>query len=86
MAGASRSSSYCGIYRTPDHTTAARSLLGYALPVLKERGLPRGSPYGTILPTIHPSALLRVQNAEAEHRLFGWLADDLRLAGELGAV
>lgn len=66
--------------------TAARSLLGYALPVLKERGLPRGSPYGTILPTIHPSALLRVQNAEAEHRLFGWLVDDLKRAGELAGA
>jgi DNA polymerase len=63
--------------------TAARSLLGYAVPVLKERGRPRTTSYGMMLPTIHPSALLRVQNAEAERRLYDWLVGDLKLAGEL---
>lgn len=66
--------------------TAARSLLGYAVPVLKERGRPRTTSYGMMLPTIHPSALLRAQNAEAERRLHDWLVGDLKLAGELARV
>ncbi len=63
--------------------TAARSLLGFSVPVLKERGRPHVSRYGTVLPTVHPSALLRAQNPEAERRLYGWLVDDLRAAGAL---
>jgi DNA polymerase len=63
--------------------TAARSLLGYSVPVLKERGRPHVSRYGTILPTVHPSALLRAQDPDAERRLYGWLVEDLRTAGAL---
>lgn len=66
--------------------TAARSLLGYSIPVLKERGRPKTSSYGIILPTIHPSALLRVQNGEAERRLYDWLVKDLKQAGTLAGL
>ena len=61
--------------------TAARSLLGFTVHLLNERGHFRPSRYGTVLPTIHPSAILRAQDPAAERRLYGWLVEDLRTGG-----
>ncbi|MDB5749753.1 MAG: uracil-DNA glycosylase protein-like protein [Ramlibacter sp.] len=61
--------------------TAARSLLGRAVPVMAERGhwLPR--PDGRqVLVTLHPSALLRVADAQARHAAFEAFVADLRHA------
>jgi DNA polymerase len=61
--------------------TAARSLLGRAVPVTAERGhwLPR--PDGReVLVTLHPSALLRVVDAQARHAAFEAFVHDLRQA------
>ena len=56
--------------------TAARSLLGRAVPVMKERGqwLQRddGIP---VLITLHPSALLRLRSPEREQAFGLWLED-----------
>nr|WP_297350795.1 UdgX family uracil-DNA binding protein [uncultured Caldimonas sp.] len=56
--------------------TAARALLGRAVPVMAERGhwLPRadGIP---VLVTLHPSALLRLRSPERETAYAAWLAD-----------
>jgi uracil-DNA glycosylase len=60
--------------------TAARSLLGRAVPVLANRGqwLPRpdGLP---VLVTLHPSALLRLRGGDRDAAFFQWIAD-LRVA------
>ena len=64
--------------------TAARSLLGRAVPVMAERGkwLPR--PDGLqVLVTLHPSALLRVVDAEAREAAFHAYVGDLRQAGRV---
>lgn len=61
--------------------TAARSLLGRAVPVTAERGqwLPR--PDGRqVLVTLHPSALLRVFDSEAREAAFEAFVRDLRQA------
>jgi DNA polymerase len=58
--------------------TAARSLLGHTVRLLQERGRFLTSRYGTVLATVHPSAILRAQDAAAERRLYGWLVEDLR--------
>lgn len=62
--------------------TAARALLGRAVPVMKTRGqwLQRedGAP---VLVTLHPSALLRLRSPEREQAYAAWL-DDLKLAAE----
>jgi DNA polymerase len=56
--------------------TAARALLGRAVPVLAHRGrwLPRadGLP---VLVTLHPSALLRLRGQDREAAFMQWLAD-----------
>ena len=60
--------------------TAARSLLGYAVPVTKARGqwLQRADGL-RILITLHPAALLRMEAADREAAFSSWL-DDLRRA------
>ena len=61
--------------------TAARSLLGRAVPVLANRGqwLPREDGLD-VLVTLHPSALLRVQGDEERHAAFEAFVADLRQA------
>lgn len=61
--------------------TAARSLLGRAVPVMAERGkwLPREDGR-QVLVTLHPSALLRVVDAEARDAAFAAFVQDLRQA------
>ena len=61
--------------------TAARSLLGRAVPVTAERGkwLPRADGR-KVLVTLHPSALLRVVESEAREAAFQAFVRDLRQA------
>jgi uracil-DNA glycosylase len=64
--------------------TAARSLLGRAVPVTAERGkwLPR--PDGLqVLVTLHPSALLRVQPDDDREEAFAAYVKDLKQARKL---
>ena len=58
--------------------TAARSLVGTAVKVTKERGNTLESEFGRVLVTVHPSSLLRLvekQDFDAEYERF---VDDLR--------
>ena len=61
--------------------TAARSLLGRAVPVMAERGnwLPREDGL-QVLVTLHPSALLRVQPDEDRKAAFAAYVRDLKQA------
>jgi len=61
--------------------TAARQLLGRAVPVMAERGQWHPRPDGReVLVTLHPSALLRVADAESRHAAFEAFVTDLRQA------
>ncbi|MDP3822126.1 MAG: UdgX family uracil-DNA binding protein [Burkholderiales bacterium] len=62
--------------------TAARALLGREVPVMKERGqwTTRGDGL-RVLVTLHPSALLRMDEADQASAFEHWLAD-LALAGD----
>lgn len=71
--------------------TAARALIGRAVPVTTERGQwLRGPDDIPVLVTLHPSALLRGDPAERDTAWRAWLDDLARassyLAGEEGAV
>ena len=56
--------------------TAARALLGRAVPVMKERGQWSTRDDGLrVLVTLHPSALLRIERAEQDLAFKQWLAD-----------
>ena len=56
--------------------TAAQALLGRQFRVTKQRGVPVDSPLAeVVLATIHPSAILRAQDRDAEYAGF---VDDLR--------
>jgi DNA polymerase len=56
--------------------TAAQSLLGRQFRVTKQRGEPVDSPLAeTVIATIHPSAILRAEDRDAEYAGF---VDDLR--------
>jgi uracil-DNA glycosylase len=60
-------------------TTAARSVFGQAVPILKQRGQVLDTPLGPpALITLHPSALLRIRDREEAHLAFEQLVDDLR--------
>jgi uracil-DNA glycosylase len=60
--------------------TAAQALLGRQFRVTKQRGVPVDSPLAeVVLATIHPSAILRAQDRDAEYAGF---VDDLRKVGE----
>ena len=61
--------------------TAARALLGDELRLMRDRGrvfTTRWAPQ--TLATLHPSAVLRGEDAAAQERLYGMLVEDLRLA------
>ena len=61
--------------------TAAQALLGREFRVTKQRGVPVDSPLAeVVLATIHPSAILRAQDRDAEYAGF---VDDLRKVVEL---
>jgi DNA polymerase len=64
--------------------TAAQSILGPEFRISRERGVVRaGSLAPAILPTLHPSAVLRAPDDSARHELFETLVADLRLVAEL---
>jgi uracil-DNA glycosylase len=61
--------------------TAARALLGDEFRLMRDRGrvfTTRWAP--RTLATLHPSAVLRGEDAAAQERLYGMLVEDLRLA------
>ena len=61
--------------------TAAQALLGRQFRVTKQRGVPVESPLAErVLATIHPSAILRAEDRDAEYAGF---VDDLRKVAEL---
>ena len=63
--------------------TAARALLGRAVPVMTERGQWFTREDGLrVLITLHPSALLRMETAEQETAYRQWLADLVLAAGD----
>jgi uracil-DNA glycosylase len=61
--------------------TAGQSLLGPKFRVTHERGRVLLTPVGTVVATIHPSAILRARDREAQYENF---VDDLRVAAALG--
>ena len=62
--------------------TAAQALLGRAFRVTKQRGTPVDSPLAElVLATIHPSAILRAEDRDAEYA--GLVADLQRVVEEL---
>ncbi len=61
---------------------AARSLLDRAVKIHKTRGEFHESPYGPVVVTHHPSALLRQIDEGDQQRMYEALVDDLRMAAE----
>lgn len=68
--------------------TASRALLGPDFRLMKERGRFLQSRWAPkLIATLHPSAVLRAEDAAGQERLYGLLLSDLRLvAGELAAT
>ena len=66
--------------------TASKALLGPEFRLMKERGRFLESPLAPrVIATLHPSAVLRAEDAAGQQRLYGFLRTDLALvAGELG--
>ena len=63
--------------------TAARAVLGHAVPVLANRGQWLSREDGRrVLITLHPSALLRDRGPDRDAAIAAWI-EDLRRAGEL---
>ena len=64
--------------------TAARTLLGRAVTITRERGRPITLPDGqTAFVTVHPSFLLRMPDEEAKAREYRAFVADLRKVAEL---
>ena len=67
--------------------TAGKALLGSGFRVTQQRGLPLaaalGAWSGTVVGTIHPSAILRVQEPDERDTAFAGLVEDLRSAAAL---
>jgi uracil-DNA glycosylase len=64
--------------------TAAKSILNLQNLLMKHRGQTFSSPYAEkVIATIHPSAILRVQDPLTSEQLFQTLCRDLRLAREV---
>jgi DNA polymerase len=65
--------------------TAGKALLGSGFRITAERGEPRPWNDLTLLPTIHPSAILRADPARGQDQeeMFAGFVADLRVAGEL---
>ena len=67
--------------------TAARSLTGRTLTIGKVRGAPIAMADGTrLIVTMHPSALLRIDNEAERHVAYQSFVDDLKAAADLMAV
>jgi uracil-DNA glycosylase family protein len=65
--------------------TAGKALLGSSFRITAERGEPRPWHDLTLIPTIHPSAILRADSARGQDRdeMFAGFVADLRRAAEL---
>jgi uracil-DNA glycosylase family protein len=64
--------------------TAAQTLFGPTFRVLKERGRPLSSRWAPhVVVTIHPSAVLRAPDPDAQEATYRTLVADLKLAAEL---
>ena len=64
--------------------TAAQSLLGAGFRVTQHRGEPIASPFAApIVPTVHPSSILRARDDETRHREMRAFIEDLRAAAAL---
>ena len=63
--------------------SAARSVLGRAVTVMRERGQPLPLPGTTAFITVHPSYLLRIPDEDAKQREYVALVADLRAAAAL---
>lgn len=62
-------------------SSAAKSLLGSTFSVMRERGIVRQTSFAErVIATVHPSAVLRAQDAPGRDLLYGYLRDDLALA------
>lgn len=66
--------------------TAAQAVLGPGATLTALRGLTATTPFGTVLATLHPAAVLRAPDSEAREATFAQLVDDLRRASALGAA
>jgi uracil-DNA glycosylase len=63
--------------------TAAQALLGRSFRLTRERGRFVPSPLARfVTATVHPSALLRLPDAESRHREYGLFVSDLRAAAK----
>jgi len=62
--------------------TAAQSLLGPQFRITRDRGRFFDSPWGPITATLHPSAILRMPDAEMKREARAQLVEDLRRVGE----
>ena len=67
-------------------SSAAQSLMGPGIRIQRDRGTPRSSAWArVIMPTYHPSAVLRAADESHSRELFDWLVSDLREAARLAA-
>jgi DNA polymerase len=68
--------------------TASKALLGPGFRLMQERGRILKTPWAPkLLATLHPSAILRAEDAAGQERLYGFLVTDLKLvAGELSRL
>ncbi|HEX6299791.1 MAG TPA: UdgX family uracil-DNA binding protein [Acidimicrobiia bacterium] len=66
--------------------SAAQALLGSGIRVMKDHGVPREWEGFLVVPTIHPSFVLRSSDDARRSELFALLVDDLRMAVELASA
>jgi uracil-DNA glycosylase family protein len=63
--------------------SAAQALLGSSVRVMKDHGVPTEWEGFLVIPTIHPSYVLRSPDGDRRAELFNLLVDDLRKAAEI---
>ncbi len=63
--------------------TAAQALLGRSFRVTKSRGEVMTSPYGKVVATYHPAAVLRAPDPDTREQMKQALVDDLRIAADV---
>ena len=66
--------------------SAAQALLGSEVRVMKDHGVPIEWEGFLVVPTIHPSFVLRSSDGDRRSELFDLLVDDLRKAAELASA